>query len=180
MKSSPIILIALLALQSTTVYAEVTASGDNGFSIHHTVPLDASPENTYRAIVNDVGKWWVADHTYTGDPANLSLEAQAGGCFCEKLADGGSMQHMLVTWAQPGKELRMTGGLGPLQMMGIHGGMQWLLEPAENGTVLEYNYTVTGFSPDGLANLAPIVDAVQGQQLEALKAYLLKSVDTKD
>ncbi len=172
MKSHSIFLALLLWVASPVAYSEVTAAGENGFSVHHTVPLDVSPADAYRAITDEVGNWWIADHTWSGDSANLSIDARAGGCFCETLADGGSMQHMQVTWAQPDKELRMTGGLGPLQMMGVHGGMQWLLEPAENGSVLEYHYTVTGFSPDGLTGLAPIVDAVQGQQLEALRAYL--------
>ncbi len=175
MNLTPLILKSIVVVAMATspmVLAEVTAAGSNGFSIHHSVALDVSAEEAYRAITEEVGKWWIADHTWSGDSANLSIEARAGGCFCEALPGGGSMQHMQVTWAQPGKELRMTGGLGPLQMMGVHGGMQWLLKPAEGGSVLEYNYTVTGFSPDGLAGLAAIVDTVQGQQLEALRVYL--------
>ena len=172
MKIFTLLLTSLLLLAGNTARSDVTAAGDTGFSIHYTIPLDATPERTYQAIVEEVGKWWIADHTWSGDPANLSIEARAGGCFCEKLAGGGSMQHMQVTWAQPGKEIRMTGGLGPLQMMGVHGGMQWLLKATEEGSVLEYNYVVTGFSPDGLGNLAPIVNTVQGQQVEALSAYL--------
>ena len=149
-----ILLTTAMIMVFSAVDADVTGSGENGFSIHHVIALDARPEAAY-----------------------LSIDARAGGCFCEKLADGGSMQHMLITWAQPGKELRMTGGLGPLQMMGVHGGMQWRLKPADEGSVLEYNYVVTGFSPDGLAALAPIVDTVQGQQLEALRSYLAQPED---
>ena len=175
MNSPRIVLTALLVIFIPAAYAEVTAAGDNGFSVHHTVPLDVSPAEAYRVITDEVGSWWIADHTWSGDSANLSIDARGGGCFCERLADGGSTQHMQVTWAQPGKELRMTGGLGPLQMMGVHGGMQWLLKPTKEGSVLEYNYVVTGFSPDGLAGLAPIVDAVQGQQLEALRVYVSNS-----
>ena len=112
MKTSCFFLTALLLITSPAVYAEVTAAGDNGFSIHHTVPLDVDPAQAYRAITEEVGSWWIADHTWSGDPANLSIDARGGGCFCERLTDGGSMQHMQVTWAQPGKELRMTGGAG--------------------------------------------------------------------
>ena len=167
-----ILLTTAMIMVFSAADADVTGSGETGFSIHHVIALDASPEAAYRAITEEVSNWWIADHTWSGDAANLSIDARAGGCFCEKLADGGSMQHMLITWAQPGKELRMTGGLGPLQMMGVHGGMQWRLKPADEGSVLEYNYVVTGFSPDGLAALAPIVDTVQGQQLESLRSYL--------
>ena len=172
--SRRLVFAALLYMASPAVYSEVTAAGDNGFSVHHTITLDVGPAEAYRVITDEVGSWWIADHTWSGDSANLSIDARGGGCFCERLADGGSMQHMQVTWAQPGKELRMTGGLGPLQMMGVHGGMQWLLKATEKGSILEYNYVVSGFSPDGLGGLAPIVDAVQGQQLEALRAYLAR------
>ena len=168
------LLVVLTLAASPVAWAEVTAAGDTGVSIHYSIPLDADAGEAYRAIVEDIGNWWIADHTWSGDSANLSIDARAGGCFCENLGDGGSMQHMLVTWVQPGKEIRMTGGLGPLQMMGVHGGMQWSLKPAEKGSILDYHYTVTGFSPDGLGALAPIVNTVQGQQLEALRAYLAR------
>ena len=175
MNKRVITLLTTIALMvGSAANADVTGSGENGFSIHHTIALDASPAAAYRAVTEELGNWWIADHTWSGDAANLSIDARAGGCFCEKLADGGSMQHMLITWAQPGKEIRMTGGLGPLQMMGVHGGMQWRFEPTEEGSILEFNYVVTGFSPDGLAALAPIVDTVQGQQLEALRSYLAR------
>jgi uncharacterized protein YndB with AHSA1/START domain len=174
MKLQMVNLIFLVALVPATVHAEVVASDKHGFIIHHSVPLDVDADRAYEAITAEVSKWWIADHTWSGDSANLSMDARPGGCFCEALADGGSMQHMQITWIQPGKEIRMTGGLGPLQMMGVHGGMQWLLNSAEEGSVLEYHYSVTGYYPDGLDALAPVVDSVQGQQLEALRAYLAK------
>ena len=71
-----------------------------------------------------VDEWWVESHTWYGSRENLRIDARAGGCFCEISGDN-QVLHMLVTYVQPGVELKMTGGLGPLQMMGLHGGMSW-------------------------------------------------------
>ena len=44
---------------------------------------------------------------------------------------------MRVSFVDPGVEVRMLGGLGPLQMMGLHGAMSWRFEPRQDGgTVL--------------------------------------------
>ena len=46
--------------------------------------------------------------------ANLSLDAAPGGCFCERLPNGGGVEHMRVTYVEPGKRIVLTGSLGPL------------------------------------------------------------------
>ena len=43
------------------------------------------------------------------------MELHAGGCFCERLKDGGSVQLLQVVYAAPGEGLRLRGALGPLQ-----------------------------------------------------------------
>ena len=60
------------------------------------------------------------DHTWWGRASRLSIDARAGGCFCE-IAGKRQAQHMQVVFADPGKLLRMSGGLGPLQGMGLSG-----------------------------------------------------------
>ena len=67
MKSRYFVLPVLLCIASPAAQPEVTAAGENGFSIHHTVPLDADPAKAYRAITDEVGDWWIADHTWSGD-----------------------------------------------------------------------------------------------------------------
>ncbi|RHW74663.1 hypothetical protein D1094_17840 [Colwellia sp. RSH04] len=69
----------------------------------------------------------------------------------------------------------MIGGLGPLQMLGIHGGMSWKFESlTESTTNIIFNYQVTGYMDGGLDKLTPIVDNVQNIQLARLKALLNK------
>lgn len=37
-------------------------------------------------LLGQPGRWWSREHSDSGDAANLSLEQQAGGCFCEKIS----------------------------------------------------------------------------------------------
>ncbi|MGE0624035.1 MAG: hypothetical protein AB7I04_06035 [Pseudomonadales bacterium] len=166
-------LAAVLLLAAAPVAAEVTAVAADGFVSEHTLTLRAETSRAYRALTDEVGAWWDASHSYSGEAANFSLDARAGGCFCEALPDGGSVEHMHVVFAQPGRQLRMQGGLGPLQGMGISGSMTFELAPGEDGqTVLRYRYVVSGASISSLAALAEPVDQVQLGQLRRLAAYL--------
>ena len=122
-------------------------------------------------MADDGYEWWVKGHTWYGDANNLVLDAKAGGCFCEISGDN-QVMHMLVTFVKPGEEVKMVGGLGPLQMMGIHGSMSWRFEAMDGGTRITQTYNVTGYAPGGLSDLADIVDAVQTGQLNALIAKL--------
>ena len=135
--------------------------------------IAATPRQTYRALTREIRRWWDAEHSYTGKAENFSLDARAGGCFCEKLENGGSVEHMHVVFASPGKMLRMTGGLGPLQQLPVQGVMIFSLSPADSGhTMLHYSYAVSGYTEQGLSDLAGPVDRVQLGQLMRLKRFL--------
>ena len=119
-----------------------------------------------------IGKWWNPTHSYSGKVSNLSLEPKAGGCFCEKLAGGGSVEHMRVVYAEPGKTLRLQGGLGPLQAQAAAGTLTWTLKPVMNGTEIVQTYAVSGYFPGGTEKLAPGVDKVLAEQLARLQQKL--------
>ena len=51
----------------------------------------------FDALTDDVGRWWNPEHSYSGVAANFSIDARAGGCFCERLKDG-SVAHMTVVF----------------------------------------------------------------------------------
>jgi uncharacterized protein YndB with AHSA1/START domain len=168
------LLLAALLL-APAVHAEVTAASDQGFVSEHTLLLAAPPARVYQALTAEISAWWDANHSYSGEAANFSLDARAGGCFCEQLSHGGSVMHMQVVFAQPGVLLRLRGGLGPLQGMGISGSMDFALraDPANpEMTLLQYRYVVSGYAPDGVGALAEPVDQVQLGQLKRLQAYL--------
>jgi hypothetical protein len=108
----------LLALSLTSAAtgpasAEVKSVTPNGFEAATTVTMSAPRDRVYAAL-GDVGRWWSPAHTFSRNAANLSLELHAGGCFCERLKNDGSVQHMQVVYAAPGEALRLRGALDPL------------------------------------------------------------------
>jgi hypothetical protein len=123
--------------------AEVADSGNGGFTVKITEDIRAAPDAVYQKLIH-VGDWWNSAHTYSGDAHNLSIEEKAGGCFCEKLAGGGSVHHMSMLYVQPGKMLRL-------------------------GTKLDLTYSVAGYVPAGMNTWAAPVDSVLTEQLTRLK-----------
>src|SRR6187431_3190970 len=150
--------------------AEVTDAREDGFTIETTVLADASPAVVYTRLIKVAG-WWDPKHTWSGSASNLRLEPKAGGCFCEKLADGGSVQHGRVVFAQPGKMLRLQAALGALQGMAVTGILSFNLSPDGPGTRVTMTYRVAGALTMESAKLAPLVDQVLGTQLNRLRDF---------
>jgi hypothetical protein len=150
--------------------AEVRDTRENGFVIEATVMAEATPAEVYRRLI-DVAGWWDPKHTWSGSARNLKLEAKAGGCFCEKLSDGGSVQHGRVIFARPGKLLRLDAALGPLQDMAVTGVLSFELAPDGPGTRIHMTYRVAGVLTMESAKLAPLVDQVMGIQLGRLRLF---------
>ena len=113
----------VLALGAGWASGEVLDSSAGGFTVKSTIPIQASPDAVYRALVHDIGQWWDPEHTFSGDSHNLSIEEKPMGCFCEKLPNQGGVRHMEVVRFAPGKTLVMTGALGPLQTMAVAANM---------------------------------------------------------
>lgn len=152
--------------------AEVADSAANGFTVKIERQLEAPPLEAWQALVDRVGAWWHPDHTFSGDAANLSIDARAQGCFCERLPPDGELRHLTVVYAAPGKLLRLTGGLGPLQGLGVAGSLSIDLAPQDFGTKLTLTYAVGGYLDSGLGGWAPGVDGVLTQQMDRLTRYV--------
>lgn len=168
-----VLVLALGAFSAGAVHGEVTSRSAAGFVVVHLLELPVSPQRAYRALTSEISDWWDAEHSYSGEANGFSLDARAGGCFCEALPDGGSVEHMRVVFAAPGRLLRLSGGLGPLQGLGAGGVMDFALEAdAEAGTLLRFRYTVGGYVPGGLEGMADAVDAVLAGQLARFAAHL--------
>jgi uncharacterized protein YndB with AHSA1/START domain len=104
--------------------AAVVSVAPNGCTVRQTVHLAASPQQVYDALIVPA-KWWSPEHSFSRDSANFTLDARAGGCFCEKLPGGGSAEHMTVVFAAPGKALTLRGTLGPFQGQAVEGALSW-------------------------------------------------------
>jgi uncharacterized protein YndB with AHSA1/START domain len=144
--------------------ADVVSASASGFSLKIETLSDSTPDESYRAFT-EIARWWDAAHSYGGNPAMLSLEMKPGGAFLEKLPGGGFVKHLEVVYANPGKEIRLLGGLGPLQPMGMHGAMTIQFEEFGRGSKTVLTYNVSGYTASGLESLAPVVDAVQSAQM---------------
>jgi carbon monoxide dehydrogenase subunit G len=166
---SLVLAAATLAL-ATPASAEVTASAPGSFVIERTLTIDA-PSAVAWDTLRSPQKWWDPEHTYSGDSANLYMDAQSTGCFCERMADKGSVEHAHIVYVAPGRMIRMTGALGPLQAEAVAGTLSFKLDKQGAGaTKLTLTYVVGGYMRQGGETLAPLVDKVLGIQVDRLKA----------
>ena len=141
-------LAALFLLLSAPLAAEIIASGEHGFTVRHAVTTDNEPFVVYRTLTSHVDQWWSGEHSWSGDASNLYMNVERGGCFCERLPNGGRVEHLRLIYFSPGSELRF------------------------DGSQVSFTYKVFGHPEGGLAAIAPAVDGVIGAQLGRLKERL--------
>ena len=159
-----------LLLVAAPAAAEVVSAGPNGFEVRHSVNL-VIPQQKAFAAFGQVQDWWSKDHTYSGDASRMSLQLRPGGCFCERLDEDGGIEHMRVTYVQPGERAVLTGSLGPLLYEATTGVMDVKVERIAGGSRITMNYRAAGFAKGGAAEMAPIVDKVLGDQMKRLRVY---------
>ena len=162
-------LIPLVLSLPNAATARVVAADPTSIVVSQQVEVAASPAAAYAAF-GQVSRWWSKDHTYSGNAANLSLDLRPGGCFCEKLGTGG-IEHLHVVLAWPGKQLVMTGLLGPLLNQATSGVMEVTLKPAGRRTSVTMTYRATGLRDAEGAALARGVDMVLGEQMKRFAAF---------
>lgn len=160
---------ALLAMPSAN--AAVVDQQANGFSLQEHETIAAAPDKVWAELIQPA-HWWMPGHTISGDPKNMTLEARAGGCWCEALKNGGSVMHMTVVQVRPGQLLRMRGALGPFQSTGMEGAMNIVLTPEGKGTKVDLVYNLGGYVWEGYQALPGTADGVLGLQLYRLKALI--------
>lgn len=164
------LLVSLLSVSSAS--GEVIDAASSGFSLVQEVTIAAPRPDAWRAAVYEVGAWWSSDHTISGDASKMSIDPVPQGCFCEAIGEHAGVVHLTVTFVNPNVLLRLTGGLGPLGLLGVDGNMTWEFLDAEEGTVVRFSYAVGGYRPGGLDQIAGPVDSVIGNALQRLKSYV--------
>ena len=82
--------VSLLLLAGTSAQSapQVTPTG---FLVKLETNIHAPVAKVYEALVAQIGSWWNPEHTYSHDAKNLSIDPRPGGCFCEKLPNGGGV-----------------------------------------------------------------------------------------
>ena len=151
--------------------AEILSAGAAGFEVRETVHVAAAADKAFAALVQPA-RWWSSEHTFSGSAANLVLDARAGGCWCENLPDGGSVEHLHVVYVAPGKALRLRGALGPSQGLGVEGALTWTLKSGANGTDISVSYAIGGYAKDGFDAASKAADRVLGEQIEHLRKFI--------
>jgi uncharacterized protein YndB with AHSA1/START domain len=170
--------VSLLLLAGTSAQSgpQVTPTG---FLVKLETDVHAPPAKVYEALVGQIGLWWNPEHTYSHDAKNLSIDARPGGCFCEKLPNGGGIEHLRVIYIAPPQVVRFSGALGPLQASGVAGSMTWKLSGGSDTTRFELSYSVGGFIPGGFEKIAPAVEAMLREQVDRLKMFAETGKPTK-
>jgi hypothetical protein len=168
--------LALLPAASTQSAPQVTPTG---FLVKLEANINAPAAKVYDVLVGQVGSWWNPEHTYSHDAKNLSIDPRPGGCFCEKLPNGGGIEHLRVVYVAPREVLRLSGGLGPLQASGLAGSMTWKLTGGAENTRVALSYCVGGFIDGGFENIASAVEGMLNEQLNRLKLFVETGKPTK-
>ena len=164
------IVLISLAVLATPAPAEVVSASSNGFHVRHSVQLVVPTANAFDSFMR-VGSWWDDEHTYSGAASNLSLSPSPGSCFCERLPDGGGIEHLRVTYVKPGERMVLTGALGPLLFEATAGVMDVRVERIAGGSRVTLDYKAAGFASGGAERLARSVDQVLAQQMRRFRAF---------
>lgn len=155
--------------------AKVIDQGEIGFTVAHTAQVAATPADVWK-MLRMPQSWWSKAHSWSGDAANFWLDSQAGGCLCEKLPDAGSgvgsVQHARVLFSKPNEMLRLSGAFGPLQGEALNATLTIQIKETPTGSALRFDYVVGGYMRFQVAEIAPAVDKVIGEQLRGLAGAL--------
>ncbi len=165
-QAATIVLGGLLLAQPAA--AEVKLAAADALTIEHRFEIAATPAQAWAVLVHPE-RWWPAAHTWSGDPAHLSLEPEAGGCYCERWT-AGSVEHARVIMALPGRLLRLRGSLGPFQEMAVTGVLTVALTARDGGTEAVVTYRLSGDPAHRLGDVAKGVDPVVREQFAGFAA----------
>ena len=161
--------LAMVAAPATA-NAEVVSASNNGFEVRHSVAIVVPQPAAFDAFAR-IAEWWNPEHTYSGKSSNMTLSLEPGGCLCERFPNGGGIEHLHVTFVEPGEHLVLTGSLGPLLYLATAGVMDIKVERIAGGARLTLDYKVAGFANGGADRLAPMVDQMLGDQMARYRRF---------
>ena len=147
--------------------ADVVSASPDHFTLKLEADTELTPDEVWARLI-EPKSWWLPDHTYSGDSANLSIDPVAGGLWREDW-EGGSVWHGSVLRAEPGKVLVLNAPFGPLQGMAVTSVWTISLDAQETGgTKITFDHVTNGSSASSLDAVAPAVDFVKSEALESL------------
>ncbi len=160
--------LVTMAFLAGLAHAEVVSSSPSHYELRHEARSDLDTEAMWARIA-EPSRWWLSDHTYSGDSANLTLDLQAGGLWREDW-DGGSVEHGRVVYVSAPETLRLDAPFGPLQALGVSVIWEISVSADEAGSRVVFTERASGSQVSDLDELAPAVDYVKGEALASLVA----------
>jgi uncharacterized protein YndB with AHSA1/START domain len=83
-------------------------------SIDETALLDAGCPDAFRLMTTDLGRWWPADYTWSGDALeDIRIDPRVGGRCLEVDTDGTERVWGTVTECEPGRRLAFSWQIDP-------------------------------------------------------------------
>lgn len=149
--------LALAVVTASPAAAEIVSRSENAFTLRFEGHSRLEPAHV-GAVFSDVAHWWDPAHTYTGDAANLSLDLEPGGCWCEAMPDGSLFEHgrvRSVWWS----EVRIDAPFGPLREMATRAELVVTYAWVDGVGVANWTFIVEG---PGVGAMAEPVDGVMG------------------
>lgn len=146
----------------------VLENDSSGFITESSVSIRANALDVFDTFTK-LSEWWDPHHSFSLDAKNLSLNLQVGGHFLEQMGDGQGVIHSTVIFSKRGELLRMSGALGPLQMLGAYGTLTLEFKENKSGVDLIATYVVMGRN---LQDWAEPVEQVLCEQLVRLKNFV--------
>ncbi|MDP3494938.1 MAG: hypothetical protein Q8R82_17635 [Hyphomonadaceae bacterium] len=153
------------AMLNAPAAADVTGKAPDGLVIQVKAEVALDRDAAWARLL-DIASWWNGSHTYSGNAENMSIDATAGGCWCE-MWSGGEVEHGRVVSVMPRDIIRLDAPLGPLQEMGVSSALTFTLSDGSSAakTVITVDLKVSGSSLSGLDQLGAVIDGVITEQV---------------
>ncbi|MEM7164705.1 MAG: SRPBCC domain-containing protein [Planctomycetota bacterium] len=104
------------------------------------IPIQASRENVWRALVDETGNWWREDFLVTkGDNRRFQLEPHVGGRLYEETDSGAGLLWFTVTAIEPQKSLNLAGHIAPPWGGPATSQLSFQLEDHDGGTLVKFH-----------------------------------------
>jgi uncharacterized protein YndB with AHSA1/START domain len=141
--------------------------------VRKSVTVPVSPEEAFRLLTGQPGRWLPSAHTFIKDPVLIAMEPMAGGRFFERGADGTEIiRGTILAWEPPRRLVvtwRIGSGWRPVFDDERAPRIEFEFRPAAAGTEVVATYTDLHRAGEFAAALRAAIEA--GDPGESLQRY---------
>jgi len=149
----------------------MAGSGGAAFGVAEVVAearVAAPPARVWRAIAEEIGRWWPAGFLSSTEAKRMVLEPRVGGRVYEDRGDGDAsgLLWYTVIGLEPGREIRLSGELTPDWGGPARLSTRWTLKPDGDGTLVRLEEVISGrFAPETPAKMTEGWNTILGGHL---------------